>query len=63
MKKYFSIISMLILLMGGFPFSITYAQEKNINLSNIEQMISTFNDDTNLEEKISYIRNRVLLQS
>ena len=57
MKKYFSIISMLILLMGGFPFSITYAQEKNINLSNSEQMTSTFNDNTDLEEKISYIRN------
>ncbi len=51
MKKYFSIISILILLMVGVPFSITYAQEKNINLSNIEQMTSTFNDNTNLERK------------
>ncbi|MED3068640.1 autotransporter [Bacillus thuringiensis] len=57
MKKFFSIISMLILLMGVFPFSVTYAQEKHINLSNIEQMTSVFNDNTNLEEKISYIRN------
>ncbi|MFF2241997.1 autotransporter [Bacillus thuringiensis] len=57
MKKYFSIIIMLILLVGFFPFSVTYAQEKQINLSNIEQMTSVFNDNTSLGDKISFIRN------
>ncbi|MDT3497240.1 autotransporter [Bacillus toyonensis] len=57
MKKYFSIIIMLILLVGFFPFSVTYAQEKHINLSNIEQMTSVFYDNTSLGEKISFIRN------
>ncbi|MDA2384556.1 autotransporter [Bacillus cereus] len=57
MKKYFSIIIMLILLVGFFPSSVTYAQERNINLSNIEQMTSVFNNNTSLGEKISYIRN------
>lgn len=51
MKKCCSIIIMLILLMGSFPLSVTYAKEKNINLSNIEQMTSVFNDNTNLGEK------------
>ncbi|KXY36149.1 autotransporter [Bacillus cereus] len=57
MKKCFSIVIMLILLMSSFPLSVTYAKEKNINLSNIEQMSSVFNDNTSLGEKISYIRN------
>lgn len=57
MKKCFSIVIMLILLMSSFPLSVTYAKEKNITLSNIEQMSSVFNDNTSLGEKISYIRN------
>ncbi|MGU3443208.1 autotransporter [Bacillus cereus] len=60
MKKNFSIIIMLILLVGFFPPYVTYAQENNINLSKIEKMTSVFNDHTNLGEKIIYIRNRDL---
>ncbi|MCC2384757.1 autotransporter [Bacillus cereus] len=57
MKKYISIIITLILLLGFFPFSVTYAKEKNITLSNIEKMTNVFNNDTNLGGKISAIRN------
>lgn len=51
---------MLILFMVYLPVSVTYAQENNSHLSNIEKMISVFNDNTNLGEKISYIRNNDL---
>ncbi|MBJ7995217.1 autotransporter [Bacillus mycoides] len=57
MKKYISIITMLILLVGFFPLSVTYAKENNITLSNIEKMTNVFNNDTSLVEKISAIRN------
>lgn len=57
MKKYISIIITLILLLGFFPFSVTYAKEKNITLSNIEKMTNVFNNDPNLGGKISAIRN------
>ena len=55
MKKYISIIITLILLLGFFPFSVTYAKEKNITLSNIEKMTNVFNNDPNLGGKISAI--------
>ena len=60
MRKYFFSMTMLILFMVYLPVSVTYAQENNSHLSNIEKMISVFNDNTNLGEKISYIRNNDL---
>lgn len=60
MRKYFFSMTMLILFMVYLPVSVTYAQENNNHLSNIEKMISVFNDNTNLGEKISYIRNNDL---
>ena len=53
-------MTMLILFLVYLPVSVTYAQENNSHLSNIEKMISVFNDNTNLGEKISYIRNNDL---
>ncbi|MGG0326230.1 hypothetical protein [Bacillus mycoides] len=57
MRKYFFSMTMLILFMAYLPLSVTYAQENNSYLSNIEKMTSIFNDNINLGEKISYIRN------
>ncbi|KXY85169.1 hypothetical protein AT270_30240 [Bacillus cereus] len=50
-------MNMLILFLVYLPLSATYAKENNSHLSNIEKMTSVFNDNTNLGEKISYIRN------
>ena len=44
-------MTMLILFLVYLPVSVTYAQENNSHLSNIEKMISVFNDNTNLGEK------------
>ncbi|WP_144489738.1 autotransporter [Bacillus thuringiensis] len=57
MKKYFFSIIMLILVIGFFPSYDTYATYKNIQLSNIQQIHSVFNNITNAGEKISYLRN------
>ncbi|PGS83524.1 autotransporter [Bacillus cereus] len=55
MKKYYFILIMLVLLTGGGSFSVTYAQENNIKLNGVEQIIYIIDDNTILEEKVNCI--------
>ncbi|MBK5432187.1 autotransporter [Bacillus mycoides] len=57
MKKYLSITLLLILFGLLSPFSNIHAETNNIGLNKIDQIANVFNDNTNVEEKISYIKN------
>lgn len=57
MKKYLSITLLLVLFGLLSPFSNIHAETNNINLNKVDQIANVFNDNTNVKEKISYIKN------
>ncbi|PFU36445.1 autotransporter (plasmid) [Bacillus cereus] len=57
MKKYLSITLLLVLFGLLSPFANIHAETNTAGLNNINQIVNIFNDNTNVEEKISYIKN------
>ncbi|HFJ9381365.1 TPA: autotransporter [Bacillus paranthracis] len=57
MKKYLYITLLLILFGLLSPFSNIHAETNNTGLNKIDQIANVFNDNTNLNEKISYINS------
>ncbi|MEM5627268.1 autotransporter [Bacillus wiedmannii] len=57
MKKYLSITLLLVLFGLLSPFSNIHAETNNPGLNKIDQIVNVFNDNTNVKEKISYIKN------
>ncbi|MEK4815163.1 MULTISPECIES: autotransporter [Bacillus] len=57
MKKYLSITLLLVLFGLLSPFANIHAETNTAGLNNINQIVNIFNDNTNVDEKISYIKN------
>ncbi|PFD38822.1 autotransporter [Bacillus cereus] len=57
MKKYLSITLLLVLFGLLSPFSNIHAETNNTDLKKIDQIVAVFNDNANVEEKISYIKD------
>ncbi|EPC8411495.1 hypothetical protein SAMN04488573_11819 [Bacillus sp. 5mfcol3.1] len=57
MKKYLSITLLLILFGLLSPFSNMHAETSNTDFKKIDQIVNVFNDNANVEEKISYIKD------
>ncbi|MED3486136.1 autotransporter [Bacillus toyonensis] len=57
MKKYLSIALLLVLFVLLSPLSNIHAETNNADFNNIDQIVAVFNDNTNVEEKINYIKN------
>ncbi|MDF9546832.1 autotransporter [Bacillus cereus] len=57
MKKYLSITLLLVLFGLLSPFSNIHAETNNTDFKKIDQIVAVFNDNANVEEKISYIKD------
>ncbi|PFL51371.1 autotransporter [Bacillus cereus] len=57
MKKYLSITLLLVLFGLLSPFSNIHAETNNTDLKKFDQIVAVFNDNANVEEKISYIKD------
>ncbi|PFL58877.1 autotransporter [Bacillus anthracis] len=57
MKKYLSITLLLVLFGLLSPFSNIHAETNNTDFKKIDQIVAVFNDNDNVEEKISYIKD------
>ncbi|PGK37504.1 autotransporter [Bacillus anthracis] len=57
MKKYLSITLLLVLFGLLSPFSNIHAETNNIGLNKVDPAANVFNDNIDVKEKISYIKN------